>query len=64
MSKDTQGLTEMVLGRSETGSVAIEMVLGLTETVLGRGEKNSFSGVIQLEGDALEMQLQMRNEWT
>jgi hypothetical protein len=25
---------------------------------------NGFSGVIQLEGDALEMQLQMRNEWT
>jgi hypothetical protein len=25
---------------------------------------NAFSGVIQLEGDALEMQLQMRNEWT
>lgn len=25
---------------------------------------NEFSGVIQFEGDALEMQLQMRNEWT
>ena len=24
---------------------------------------NRFSGVIQLEGDALEMQLEMRNEW-
>jgi hypothetical protein len=25
---------------------------------------NGFSGVIQLESDALEMQLKMRNEWT
>lgn len=24
---------------------------------------NRFSGVIQLKGDALELQLQMRNEW-
>ena len=25
---------------------------------------NGFSGVIELEGDALEIQLQVRNEWT
>jgi hypothetical protein len=51
---------EIVVGRSITDCYEICSDDRTAKVV----DLNGFSGVIQLEGDALEMQLQMRNEWT
>jgi hypothetical protein len=51
---------ELVAGRSIADCYGICSDDPIAKVV----DLNSFSGVIQLEGDALEIQLQMRNEWT
>ena len=55
----------LVIDRTVTSSPVINQNVGLRTSVHAAKvvDLNGFSGVIELEGDALEMQLQMRNEW-
>ena len=54
---------DSVIDRTQTSLPVINRNGGTSVLVAKIVDINDFSGVIQFEVDALEMQLQMRNEW-